>query len=877
MPHLSDLTLVSIIAAAGILMLAMMLRSELAHRREKERDAQYHARRLRSLTGALSESVVAYDLDLKLQFVNPAFTAVTGYGTDELRERNFIDYVHPDDHAAVTAEREKLARGGNPVDQEYRIIRKDGQERWVSSTWQVMRDDAGQPIGYLGTELDITEKKRGQGRLRDEAELFQAVMEVQQAVAAAGLDSGTVMRVIAERGLALTGATGAVVEMVQGEDLVPRVAVGVDAPTHKVRGSLAGTAVRTGEMQRTDDACTDPRIDREVLEHDGMRSIVAVPLKAEGRVLGVLKVVAPEPSRFRDRDARALELLGGMMGSAISHAAAFEGRQSRLEERTRALQESEQRFKHLVDAAQEGIWLVDDRGLTTYANQRMADLLGQGHGELTGRPIFDFVEPAARAEVQKLIGPAHEEPRAARDVRFRRRDGGELWATVATNPIIGRDGGFVGTVAMVSDITERKRAEDRLRRTAERLRALHELDQAVLAANSPADVGAAALSHLRRLVPCHRCSVVLYDFRAGHAEVVAGFTGTTPIASSRIPLSEFSPPATLRRGSVRQVSDITALPERPPLLERVAAEGVRALLSVPLLVEGEAIGELNIGSAAVGGLTAEHREIALEVATPLATAIQQARLRGELARQTVELERRVEERTTDLREANAELEAFSYSVSHDLRAPIRHLGGFAQLLLEEHGGQLNDAARHYAERIKAGAAEMAMLVDDLLNLARVARQDLIRRRTDLAALVADLRTEFKTETDKRGIEWQIEPLPAVNADPALMRVAVGNLLANAVKFTAPRDRATIRIYPVHAEGQTGLAVADNGVGFGMAHADRLFGVFERLHPPDEFTGTGVGLAIVRRIAQKHGGRVWAEAEPGRGATFFLTVGNGSTD
>ena len=877
MPHQFDLILVAVISAAGLLVLGLLLRSELARRREKERDAQRYDRQLRSLTGALRESIVAYDLDLKLQFVNPAFTAVTGYGTEELRERNFIDYVHPDDHAGVTGEREKLARGGAPVDQEYRIIRKDGLERWVSSTWQVMRDDAGQPIGYVGTELDITEKKRGQGRLRDDAELFQAVMEVQQAVAAAGLDSGTVMRVIAERGMALTGAAGAVVEMVQGEDLIPRVAVGVDAPVHKLRGSLSGTAVRLGEMQRTDDATTDPRIDRGILERDHMRSIVAVPLKAEGRVLGVLKVVAPEPSSFRDRDARALELLGGMMGSAVSHASAFEGRQSRLEERTRALQESEQRFKHLVDAAQEGIWVVDDRGVTTYANQRMADLLGHSHGELTGRPIFEFAEPAARSEVQRLVAPAAGEPRAPRDVRFRRRDGGELWGTVATNPIVGRDGEFVGTVAMVSDITERKRAEDRLRRTAERLRALHELDQAVLAADSPADVGAAALSHLRALVPCHRCSVVLYDFRAGEAEVVAGFTGGNAIASARIPLSEFSPAATLRRGAVRQVNDITALVERPPVIERIAAEGVRALLSVPLLVEGEAIGELNIGSVAVGGLTPEHREIALEVATPLATAIQQARLRAEVARHTVELERRVEERTSELREANAELEAFSYSVSHDLRAPIRHLGGFAQLLLEEHGTDLSERARHYAERIKAGAREMAALVDDLLNLARVARQDLVRRRTDLASLVADLRTEFAPETEKRGIEWQIDPLPAVNADPALMRVAVGNLLSNAVKFTGPREHATIHVYPVQSEGQTGLAVADNGVGFGMAHADRLFGVFERLHRPEEFEGTGVGLAIVRRIVQKHGGRVWAEAEPGQGATFFLTVGNGATD
>lgn len=171
-----NLILIAALAAAGLLVLGLLLRSELTRRRDREREARRVDRQLRSLTGALRESVVAYDLDLRLQFVNPAFTAVTGYATDELRERNFIDYIHPEDHAAVTAGREKLARGGDPVDQEYRIIRKDGQERWVSSTWQMMRDDDGNPVGYLGTELDITEKKRGQSRLRDDAELFQAVM-----------------------------------------------------------------------------------------------------------------------------------------------------------------------------------------------------------------------------------------------------------------------------------------------------------------------------------------------------------------------------------------------------------------------------------------------------------------------------------------------------------------------------------------------------------------------------------------------------------------------------------------------------------------------------------------------------------------------------
>ncbi len=871
----SELSFVAIASAGGLLALGFLLRSEVARRREKEIEARRHDRQLRSLTGALREAIVAYDLDLRLQFVNPAFTTVTGYGTEELRERNFIDYVHPDDRITVTAERESLARDGLPVDQEYRIITKDGRERWVSSTWQVMRGDDDKPVGYLGTELDITSRKRGQERLLDDAELFQAVMEVQQAVAAAGLDSATVMRVIAERSQALTSAVGAVVEMIHADEAVPRVAVGVHAPTLKLRGSLSGASILSGELQRTDDASADAREDPDNFQRHGMKSIVAVPLKSDGRVLGVLKVVSPEAQAFSDRDARALALLAGMMGSAVSHAAAFEGRQHRLEERTRALQESEQRFKQLVDAAQEGIWVVDDRGATTYANQRMADLLGHAHGELTGRLIFDFLDPPARADAQRQFSHAPGELRLPRDLRFRRRDGVELWATVATNPIIGRDGEFVGTVAMVSDVTERKRAEDRLRRTAERLRALHELDQAVLSAGSPAEVGAAALSHLRRLVPCHRCSVVLYDFHGARAQIVAGYAGDAVLGPEIIPLADFSSVETLRRGAVRQIDDITLLPHQPAVIERISAAGVRALLSVPLLVEGEAIGELNIGAATSGGLSSEHREIALEVATPLATAIQQARLREEVARHTVELEARVAERTSALREANEELEAFSYSVSHDLRAPIRHLGGFAQLLLDEHGDELGERARHYAERIRSGAREMAMLVDDLLNLARVARQHLARQRTDLTALVRDLRSELDPNTTTRSIEWDVGDLPAVSADPALMRVAVGNLLANAVKFTGRQDHAMIRIFPVEVDGQSGLGVEDNGVGFGMANADRLFGVFERLHHAEEFEGTGVGLAIVRRIAQKHGGRAWAEGEPGRGATFYLTVDDGA--
>jgi light-regulated signal transduction histidine kinase (bacteriophytochrome) len=216
-----------------------------------------------------------------------------------------------------------------------------------------------------------------------------------------------------------------------------------------------------------------------------------------------------------------------------------------------------------------------------------------------------------------------------------------------------------------------------------------------------------------------------------------------------------------------------------------------------------------------------------------------------------------------------------YSVSHDLRAPLRQLLGFSRLLLDESGQNLDRSAFHYAERIHEAADQMATLVEDLVNLSRIGRQDLLRREVQLTPLVEDVVGQFRSPADGRVIDWQIEELPTVECDPSLMKIAITNLISNAVKFTRPRERATIRIRPVESDGQVGLAVQDNGVGFKMAYAGKLFGMFQRLHRPDEFEGNGAGLAVVERIVHKHGGRVWAEAEPDSGATFYLTLGSGA--
>jgi light-regulated signal transduction histidine kinase (bacteriophytochrome) len=217
------------------------------------------------------------------------------------------------------------------------------------------------------------------------------------------------------------------------------------------------------------------------------------------------------------------------------------------------------------------------------------------------------------------------------------------------------------------------------------------------------------------------------------------------------------------------------------------------------------------------------------------------------------------------------LEAFTYSVSHDLRAPLRHINGFSKILLEDFGPQMNPAAKEYLQRIHETAQYMGRLVDDLLHLARVGRQELILQITELDALVEEAIVHLRTEAQDRQIDWQVGPLPFVECDPGLIKQVFVNLLSNALKFTRPRERAVIEVGQMTMDGQPVIFVRDNGIGFDMRYADKMFGVFQRLHRQEDFEGTGVGLAIVERIIHKHAGRVWAEAEVEKGATFYFTL------
>ncbi|HEU5079762.1 MAG TPA: ATP-binding protein [Opitutaceae bacterium] len=243
----------------------------------------------------------------------------------------------------------------------------------------------------------------------------------------------------------------------------------------------------------------------------------------------------------------------------------------------------------------------------------------------------------------------------------------------------------------------------------------------------------------------------------------------------------------------------------------------------------------------------------------------------EILRLNSSLEKRVEQRTAELEESNKNLEAFAYSVSHDLRAPLRIIAGYTDVLLEDRGHTLPDDHKLCLNRIVDGTRKMNRLIDDLLQFSRLGQQPLKLQPTWLDRVIDDVLAELERESRGRRIEWSRPPLPQVRCDPSLIRQVFSNLLSNAMKYSRPRDPALIELGHNAVDGQDVIYVRDNGVGFDSAASTRLFGVFQRLHSAQEFEGNGVGLATAARIVRRHGGKIWAESKPGHGATFFFSL------
>lgn len=337
------------------------------------------------------------------------------------------------------------------------------------------------------------------------------------------------------------------------------------------------------------------------------------------------------------------------------------------------------------------------------------------------------------------------------------------------------------------------------------------------------------------------------------------------------PLSATVTSTAARSKRAAVANDVDGDPTKAAARPIRARIGSKSTASFPLFQGGAVIGALTVHAEAVDFFDASMVELLTRMADDISFALDKLAEQDKLDALTRELEERVRTRTAELEAANMELEAFSYSVSHDLRAPVRHVDGFLRLLEKELAPPSAKAA-HYIATIAAAARRMGALIDDLLTLSRSARQSLELRRVELGALLRELIREFGAETGRRGVQWTIGELPAVMADASLLRVVLHNLLSNALKYSRAQPLARIAIEARAAEpGTVEITVRDNGVGFDERFKDKLFGVFQRLHREEEFEGTGIGLATARRIVHRHGHRIWAAGEPGKGAAFTFTL------
>jgi len=466
----------------------------------------------------------------------------------------------------------------------------------------------------------------------------------------------------------------------------------------------------------------------------------------------------------------------------------------------------------------------------------------------------------------------HEHPRV--DVH-RRRDGKLIDVEVSSHRM--RFAGRPAALAMFADITMRKLAEESNRR---RVRAMADLYEAAQEQSASLNAVGVAQAVVRAAVERFwgRAAWLAMVEEDGSLRLLTALPEPTDSASQSAAMSrpaDGSPSAIVigQEAAAIYPSSVVEWEPGPWTDEKSPAERGHGI-ALPLASNGRVIGVLHVRGTTDWSQHSDRVEVLRSFAMHAGTALANALMHERLQETARWLEQRVRERTADLEAANKELEAFSYSVSHDLRAPLRAINGFSRLLLDDYGEGLPDEAKHYLDLIRCNVEEMETLIAALLSLSRTTRQPLNVSEVEPRAIAEAAMAALRHEIGDRQVEFHVSDLPPCMADAVLLRQVFVNLLSNAIKYTSRREKAIIQVGTLAGENGPIYYVKDNGVGFDPAHAERLFGVFQRLHRASDYPGVGVGLATVHRIVTRHGGRIWFDAKPDEGATFYFTMGSG---
>jgi PAS domain S-box-containing protein len=787
----------------------MAIRADITERKRAEEVRE----RLAAIVDSSDDAIISKDLNGTITAWNRGAEKVFGYTSTEVVGKPML-MLFPPDHVKEESDILSRVRRGESVEHFETVrVRKDGKKIDISATISPVRDSSGTIIGASKIARDITDRKRGEQALQESLATNEAALK-ELAEQKFALDQHAIVAVTDVQGtISYVNDKFCTISKYSRDELIGR--------NHRILNSGHHSKEFFQQMYHT--------IANGKVWHGEIQNRAK-----NGSIYWVDTTIVPTLTTS---------------GKPQQYVAI----RADITERKRA-EEILREQAQVLDLAQ--VMVRDIQGHIVLWNSGAEKLYGYTREEAIGQTSHELLQTQFPEPLEQIEERVTRTGTWEGELIHRKRDNSRI--IVSSLWVLHRDaqGNPLRILEANVDITARKQAEQQLagqaeelsRQAMELLRSQQALEIQRLMLQSVLDSMAEGL-----IAADERGKFIIWNPAAVR---ILG------LGAANLPSQEWTSHYGLYLEDM-----VTPFPvDELPLARAIRGEASSAQMFVrnPELEEGTWIevsgGPLRDKNGAVRGGVVAFRDITQRRADE-----------REIRKLNEELEERVLERTAQLEAANHELEAFTYSVSHDLRAPLRHIGGFSKILSEDFGPGMPPEAQCHLQRIADGAHRMGLLVDELLNLARVGRHALHVQATRLNSIIEDVISLLQPEVGDRAITWKIADLPSAECDPVLIKQVFQNLIANALKFTRTRERAVIEISQREENGQMVIAISDNGVGFNMKYKDKLFGVFQRLHRAEDFEGTGIGLATVQRIIRKHGGRIWAEAELDKGATFCFTL------